>query len=281
MTGVDKILVIVVLVFSVVFVVAAISGYTSTHKKIDGYEKQVTDAKAIAQKNSAEAANWKGMYDDLKASDDQKNAAIQSKDTALSAAQTAQAAAESEAKAMKAAVGALETQISGLTGTVDQLQKKVQDLTDAFQSTKDELAKASDKNRDLEKQVRDLGDQGAKDAQNIKDLVAQNDKLKEDLGKALAGDGTPGDGVTPPAEQIDCGIVEVKREGGTALVALDKGSVAGLAVNMKLFVWNSAQGYKGKITIIEVNENGAYGRIDWEDEGKKITAGDTATVQNF
>ena len=70
MTGVDKILVIVVLVFSVVFVVAAISGYTSTHKKIDGYEKQVTDAKAIAQKNSAEAANWKGMYDDLKASDD-------------------------------------------------------------------------------------------------------------------------------------------------------------------------------------------------------------------
>lgn len=279
MTGVDKILVIVVLVFSVVFVVAAISGYTSTHKKIDGYEKQVTDAKAIAQKNSAEAANWKGLYDDLKVSDDQKNAAIQSKDTALSAAQAAQAAAESEAKAMKAAVGALETQISGLTGTVDQLQKKVQDLTDAFQTTKDELAKAQDANRELDKQNRDLADLNtAAAAQAAKDK-AEIEKLNKKIIELQSGPGEKSTGTTGPA--IDCGIVEVKREGGTALVALDKGSVAGLAVDMKLFVWNSAQGYKGKITIIEVTETGAYGRIDWEDEGKKITAGDTATVQNF
>jgi predicted RNase H-like nuclease (RuvC/YqgF family) len=279
MTGVDKILVIVVLVFSVVFVVAAISGYTSTHKKIDGYEKQVTDAKAIAQKNSAEAANWKGLYDDLKVSDDQKNATIQSKDTALSAAQAAQAAAESEAKALKAAVGALETQISGLTGTVDQLQKKVQDLTDAFQSTKDELAKATDKNRDLEKQVRDLADLNTAAAVQAAKDKAEIERLNKKIIELQSPPGEKPTGTTGPA--IDCQILEVKREGGTALVALDKGSVAGLKVDMKLFVWNSTQGYKGKITIIEVNENGAYGRIDWEDEGKKITAGDTATVQNF
>jgi hypothetical protein len=91
----------------------------------------------------------------------------------------------------------------------------------------------------------------------------------------------PGQVAEQQVVKLDCAITEVKRGDGFSLVALDKGGKAGLKIDMKLFVWNSTEGYKGKITIVQVQDDASFARIDWEEEGKQIKAGDTASVQNF
>ena len=96
------------------------------------------------------------------------------------------------------------------------------------------------------------------------------------------GGESPPDGHPSKPPKVSCTVLEVKRdEGGYAIVGLDMGSEEGLKNGVKLFVWNSTERLKGRVTIIEIDKHTSIARIDWEEDGKEIKSGDTATVQDF
>ena len=273
---VDKILVIVVLVFSVVFVVAAISGYTNARNMSATNEAKINALIKDVSNKDLKINQLDGSNKDLLAS---LNAESTAKDQAI----TEKEDLKRTIADLQGQVGAKDQAIQGLNGkimdldtTVTSLQTKVETLNATLQA----LIKDRD---DLNEKVRQAGitidarDKTIKEREA--DVAARDATIKEKVERIRILE-HPGEQTTTEFK-LDCTITEVKRDKGYALVSLDKGGKAGLKVDMKLFVWNSADGYKGRVTVVEVHDDTAFAKIDLEEPGKEIKPGDTASVQNF
>ena len=152
-----------------------------------------------------------------------------------------------------------------------------------MKKAQDEAAQYRQDKTDAENKLHAAEDQIKKNKAKIGEMQKTIDDLNVKIQGLIQSGGKTGpeNMGTTTTQKIDCTVVEVKKGEGFTLVALDKGSKAGLAVGTKLYVWNSKESYKGKITIVEVKDSSSVARIEWQAEGKEIAAGDTATVQNF
>ena len=274
MTGVDKILVIIVLIFSVVFVIAAIGGFSKSQAALEKKDRDSERNKELADQSGArlgvtEAELRKSNEDreKLREQRDEKDRILQKK--------------KEESEGLKAEVREKDDRISSQEKMIDDFkvrldgqQKDIQDLTEKFD-------KVIEDNRKLGEEKRGL--QG--DVDNYKNVIVPNkDKEIEDLKERIRILERPEDGGKDGPrvrKKIDCTVLEVKRDEGLAIVGLDKGTEDGLEMRIKLYVWSSTGGLKGRVTIIEISEKTSIARIDWEEDGKEITKGDTATVQDF
>jgi TolA-binding protein len=277
---VDKILVIVVLVFSVVFVVAAISGYTKARDMSAGNEAKITRLNDEGQKKDVRVSELDATNKDLNKSLIDQASLIKSANDEREKAVSANTDLQGQITAKEKAVQDLQGKINDLNNTVTTLQGKVDELNKTLQGLIAERDKLKEDLRNANLAVDGLNGQ----LKTANDTITQQkvDLDKKDKEIAYWKAGGPASGQGPHEEvKLDCAILNVKRGEGYSFVALDKGGKAGLKVDMKMFVWNSAEGYKGKLTVIEVKDDTAFARIDWEEQGKQIKEGDTASVQNF
>jgi len=133
----------------------------------------------------------------------------------------------------------------------------------------------------LEKEITDLQEQNQQLQENIEKMREQIRQYKvavQELQDELSSRGEEG---RPAQTPLDATVTEVKRDNERATVTLNKGTKAGFKVGAKLFAWNSAEGFKGTLTVTDVTDDSSTARIESEEEGKEIKAGDTATIQNF
>ena len=275
MTGVDKILVIIVLIFSVVFVIAAVGGFSKNQAALDKKDRDIDAHKTRADQSGAKL----GVRDaELRKSNEDREKLREQRDELNRSLQKEKEKSErheTEIREKDDRISSQEKMIDDFKGRLDGQQKDIQDLTDKFD-------KMTEDNRKLGEEIRRLD--GVVD--NYKNIIIPNkDEKIEDLEqeiiilrKRLEGGG---EDVPRVQKKIDCSVLEVKRDEGLAIVGLDKGKGDGLEMRTKLYVWSSVGGLKGRITIIEISEKTSIARIDWEEDGKKITKGDTATVQDF
>jgi len=275
MTGIDKILVIIVLIFSVVFVIAAIGGFSKNQAALDKKDRDIENYKALADQSGAKLgvrdAELRKSNEDkekLREQGDETGRSLQSRDEKIERLET-------EIREKDDRISSQEKMIDDFKGRLDGQQKDIQDLTEKFDKMTEDNRKLGEEKRGLQS-----------DVDNYKNIIVPNkDKEIKDLKKVIAGFGKPSTNGEPDGpriqKKIDCSVLEVKRDEGLAIVGLDKGTEDGLEMRTKLYVWSSTGGLKGRITIIEISEKTSIARIDWEEDGKEITKGDTATVQDF
>jgi len=274
MTGIDKILVIIVLIFSVVFVIAAIGGFSKNQAALDKKDRDIENYKALADQSGAKLgvrdAELRKSNEDkekLREQGDETGRSLQSRDEKIERLET-------EIREKDDRISSQEKMIDDFKGRLDGQQKDIQDLTEKFDKMTEDNRKLGEEKRGLQS-----------DVDNYKNVIVPNkDKEIEDLKERIRILERPEDGKEnglPPQKKIDCTVLEVKRDEGLAIVGLDKGTEDGLEMRTKLYVWSSTGGLKGRITIIEISEKTSIARIDWEEDGKEITKGDTATVQDF
>ena len=273
MTGVDKILVIIVLIFSVVFVIAAIGGFSKQQAALEEKDEDSRTSKELADQRGAKLGVTEAEL--RKSNEDREKLREQrdEKDRILQKEKEKNEGLETETREKDDRINSQKKMIDDFKVRLEGLQKDIHDLTEKF----DEMTKD---NKSLDKKVRSL--EGEVD--NYKNVIVPNkDKEIEDLKERIRIREQSEDGKDdgPRVRKIDCTVLEVKRNEGLAIVGLDKGTEDGLAMRIKLYVWSSTGGLKGRVTIIEISEKTSIARIDWEEDGKEITKGDTATVQDF
>jgi septal ring factor EnvC (AmiA/AmiB activator) len=278
---VDKILVIVVLVLSVVFVVAAINGYAKDRDMRTTKDNSIQDWKTQAEAGVVALKAEQEVNKDLQSQVAKHIAETATLTEQLKTAKGETDTANTQAKEQKTANENLVKQLTDVRGDLAGLKTDIKTLTDSLGSTKVENSGLREKVAALETERNAAVDGLAKANKELetlkKDTIPALQKKLDDLIRT----GGVSTGMTTAGLQLDCAITDVRRGDGYALVSLDKGKKDGLDLNVKLFVWNSAEGYKGKVTIVEIHDNTAVARVDYEEPKIEIRKGDTASVLNL
>lgn len=283
MTGVDKILVIIVLVFSVVFVIAAIGGFSKTQQQLQARDDEIAKLKSKAEQSESSGRQTVAILEKSQGAKDESDRQLQESLKTIKSKDEALADLGARNSALEAEAGQYKNMIDEFKGRLEALGSEVGRLTEKF----DEMTKDNER---LRVEATD-----AKNRANHYDtnVIPNKNKEIEELKRqievlskgAAGGSSSGGEGNQRPqieVPKVSCTVLDVRRGSeGPAIVGLDKGGKDGLKAGVKMYVWNSIESLKARITIIEVDENSSIARIDWEKEGLQVKNGDTATVQDF
>jgi len=280
MAGVDKILVIIVLIFSVVFIIASVGGFNKAQAKLNEKQTEIEGLRGRLAKVEKSLGEYEGENKELKGN---VNTLVEEN----GGLKVRLGEREGKIKELDAQVEAKGEEIIRLRNMADGLQSDLQGVKESVAELANKFEEMTQENQDLKAdKIRLRGVISEYENQTIPKLEQEKKALEERLAILITGtskDGTTSpDGTKGPLPKINCTVLEVKRgQDGYTVVGLNRGSKDLLRKGVKLYVWNSTDGLKGGITIIEVEERTSIARVDWEDSGKQIRASDTATVQDF
>ena len=275
MTFVGKILVIVIMAFSLIFLGISTVVYTTAKnwrtetevqkKKVGELTKKLSDARAAVEASNKDLDAAKANYDALSKN---LNNRIQAQEAQIASAQKqiTQVSAEVATAADECQDGArgrrgpaqgsilIRDQKAAVEKQANEFKLKQAELNDRIRELERILETATKHNTDLRKRVA-----------KFSALLRQNG-LSDDISQ-IKGMESP-----PPV------VGEVKRvDPSNRRVELSIGSDDGLVVGHELFLFRQTPRpeYLGKITIIAVDPDQAVGRVNGTTyQGKKIKEGD-------
>jgi len=287
MAGADKILVVVILVLSCVFLYTAVSVFGGGQKDREENESLLNqiekkDDKIATLEATGEAGAYTKIEETIKALSNvttglnKVDARLKSVDDKVN---------ETDKSAEKR-IGELGTYIKTLEGNITAHSATIRALTEQLDAINKKILEQTEKIGKLESTNIDLQDNIDKSEERHKEELGKKDKEIRDLRDRIAGLGAGGTGSgtppPPPPPDVVCEILNVVRDGDTTMVLLDKGSKDGLGVGHELFVYNAVEIYKGIIKVYKMEgEDRCIATIVKEGIGKKIAANDKAAVKTW
>jgi len=287
MAGADKILVVVILVLSCVFLYAAVSVFGGEQKdreenkglrdEIDRLNNEIEDLKEAGEAGAYTRIEEtiKGLSDVTTGLSDVKDSLKVVEDKVHNTDQSA----ETRSGKLSAYIKTLEGTISAHSATIKALTEELNTINKKIHEQTEQINNLDAKNRDLQANI-------DKSEERHKEELRKKDKEIEDLKGRIAGPGADGTGSgtppPPPPPDVVCEILNVVRDGETTMVLLDKGSKDRLRVGHELFVYNAVERYRGIIRVYKMEgDDRCIATIVKEAVGKKIAANDKAAVKTW
>ncbi|MFH1549436.1 MAG: hypothetical protein ABIH04_02635 [Planctomycetota bacterium] len=284
MAGADKILVVVILVLSCVFLYTAVSVFGGGQK---GREENEALLNQIEEKDgkiaTLEAAGEAGAYIRL----EETIKGLSDVATGLNKVDTRLKSVDDKVnetdKSAEKRIGDLGTYIKTLDGIIAAHSATIRALTEQLDVINEKILEQTKQINDLESTNLELKDNIAKSKERHQEELSEKDKEIKRLTDLNTGPGPDGpDGPLPLPPDVECEILNVVRNGDTTMVLLNKGSKDGLRVGHVLFVYNAVESYKGLIKVYKMEgEDRCFATIEKEGVGKKIAANDKAAVKTW
>ncbi len=275
MTFVGKILVIVIMAFSLIFLGVSTAVFTTAKnwktateeqkKKVSELTKKLSDAQATVEAANKDLDAAKGNYEAL------------SKDW------------NNKISAQQAVIASAQEQITRVSGEVATAEMNAKTALEEAEARRKDSTLIRDQKAAVEKQANEFKLKQAELTDRIRELervletaTKHNTDLRERVGKfsallrqnGLSDDITQIKGIESPPPVVG----EVRRvDPSNRRVELSIGSDDGLVVGHELFLFRQVPRpeYLGKITIISVDPDQAVGRVVGTTyQGKKIKEGD-------
>jgi len=284
MTGVDKILVVIILVISSVFLYTAATvhgGKEDAREEFEELLKSEQDKSRILQDTkSFQALEIKEKDEIINKLREATKETVSSEDF-----EEKTRILESQVEEFKSQNELLQVQKDAALEKISVLARNVKTYTDRQDAImadnialKKTLGKKEDEKVTLNKNITEK----IAEIEKYKTKIAEQKKMIKILESG--GDSTDGSPTHVDIPDVTCAIQNVVRESDFTLVLLDKGAEEGLRVGLRLYVFNSTEMYKGQIEITEMHESDGhkcYAKIVDEVPGKKIAKGDTAVVKDW
>jgi hypothetical protein len=279
MTFVGKILVCLIVVFSLVFLTVSLVAFTATRN----WAEEVAVQKKAVQAKSTELSTVKAELDARKGELDAAKSEFQKQETALKSRITEQDAETKQAK----------TQLSEQIGNLEKAQENVrvaQAEAEARRTESDNLRKINSdiaerenglkiKQTDLNDQIRELQRDLQVAQENNRDLRDRNASLTGELKKHGLATDVRSFQANASSPKNDVEGVVTKVDG--ALIEISVGSDDGVAERNELEVYRlNPPEYLGKVQIVSVSNDQAVAKVVGKTrQGLKIKEGDIVATK--
>ncbi len=286
MAGADKILVVVILVLSCVFLYTAVSVFGGDQKELkekedlrDERDKYKSENESL--KTTGEAGTYIRLEETIKGLSDVTSCLNDVKGSLKGI----DGKVDKIDKSADKRIGELGTSVKTLVGSITTLSSAtIPALTKQLDRINTKILEQAKNISDLEDNVKKLEGDIARSEEKYAAELRKKDKEIQRLKDIVAGPGEDGrDGkLPPPPPDVVCTILNVVRDRDTTMVLLDKGSKDGLSVGHELFVYNAVERYKGIIKVYKMEgEDRCIATIVREAGGKKIAENDKAAVKTW